>query len=177
MKVLLAWPQRQIALCLIIFMIAPMGQAATAHQSLAQVGTLLDASVSESQLTPQGDGKAAPQDMSSSRLPDDPGLIRAQAANQDHQIATGQPSAQSLPVQQGTSAPPQKTAPAPVGTAAAPYENPEGVPASRPAGAAIAPAKQRRAKSFSIRIALLAGAAVAIGVVTAASLSSPKSAH
>ncbi len=71
----------------------------------------------------------------------------------------------------------QQTSPAPVGTAAAPYGNPEGTPASRPAGAAIAPAKQRRARSFTIRTALLVGAAVAVGVVVAASLSSPARAN
>ena len=67
----------------------------------------------------------------------------------------------------------QNSAQPPVGTAAAPYEKPDGVPASRPAGAAIAPAKQRRIHTFAIRAALLVGAGVAIGVVAAASLGSP----
>src|ERR1700761_3356119 len=40
----------------------------------------------------------------------------------------------------------------PVGTAVAPVVKPEGVPASRPAGAAIAPAKQRRVRTFAIRV-------------------------
>jgi hypothetical protein len=62
---------------------------------------------------------------------------------------------------------------APVGTAVAPYEKPIGIAASRPAGAVIAPAKQRRARSFAIRVAIVVGAAVAVGTVVALSRASP----
>ncbi len=65
----------------------------------------------------------------------------------------------------------------PLGTAAAPVIRSGGNPASRPAGAAIAPAKQRRTRSYALRIGLIIGAAVAIGVVTAASLSSSARPH
>jgi len=61
----------------------------------------------------------------------------------------------------------------PVGTAAAPSLKPEGAPASRPGGAAIAPAKQRRVRSLAIRVALVVGAAIAIGAVVAATAGSP----
>ncbi len=61
----------------------------------------------------------------------------------------------------------------PVGTAAAPSLTPEGAPASRPGGAAIAPAKQRRVRSLAIRVALVVGAAIAIGTVVAATAGSP----
>jgi hypothetical protein len=61
----------------------------------------------------------------------------------------------------------------PVGTAAAPYEKTQGIAASRPAGAVIAPAKQRRARSFLIRVSVIVGAAVAIGTVAALSKGSP----
>jgi zona occludens toxin (predicted ATPase) len=84
---------------------------------------------------------------------------------------------QQTPTPQTTQTKPEDTAPAPVGTAAAPYVKPEGASASRPAGAAIAPAKQRRIRSFAIKAGLLIGAGVAIGVVTAASLSSPSRPH
>jgi len=67
--------------------------------------------------------------------------------------------------------------PQPVGTAAAPELNPEGIPASRPAGAAIAAAKQKRIHTFMIRTAIVVGAAVAIGVVVAASSGSPSRAQ
>jgi hypothetical protein len=63
--------------------------------------------------------------------------------------------------------------PAPVGTAAAPYEKGMGIAASRPAGAVIAPAKQRRTRSFVIKVSLIVGAAVAVGTVVGLSSASP----
>ncbi|MGA2349851.1 MAG: hypothetical protein ABSF70_05400 [Terracidiphilus sp.] len=57
----------------------------------------------------------------------------------------------------------------PVGTAAAPYERTSGVAASKPAGAVIAPAKQRRARAILIRVGVVVGAGVAIGTVAALS--------
>jgi hypothetical protein len=76
------------------------------------------------------------------------------------------PASQSIPQAQNSTS-------VPGGTAAAPYEKQEGITASEPAGAAIAPGKQRRIRTFAIRAALLLGAAVAIGVVVAASEGSP----
>jgi hypothetical protein len=60
----------------------------------------------------------------------------------------------------------------PVGTAAAPVEKASGVAASRPAGAVIAPAKQRRARAILIRMSIVIGAAVAVGTVVALSRAS-----
>ena len=65
----------------------------------------------------------------------------------------------------------------PVGTAAAPVVKPEGAPASRPAGAAIAPMKQRRTRAFTIRVAILVATAVAVGTVAGATLASPARPH
>jgi hypothetical protein len=62
---------------------------------------------------------------------------------------------------------------APVGTAVAPYEKGIGVAASRPAGAVIAPAKQRRTRSFLIKVSVLVAAGVAVGTVVALSNASP----
>jgi hypothetical protein len=78
--------------------------------------------------------------------------------------------------QQGTqpASDPQQTPPQkPVGTAAAPDEKPVGVAASRPAGAVIAPAKQKRVRIILIRTAIILGAAVAVGTVVALSKGSP----
>jgi len=61
----------------------------------------------------------------------------------------------------------------PVGTAAAPLERPLGVTASRPAGAVIAPAKQRRARAILIRVSIVVGEAIAVGTVVALSRASP----
>jgi hypothetical protein len=60
----------------------------------------------------------------------------------------------------------------PVGTAAGPYTRPTGVAGSRPAGAAIAPSKQKRKKAILIRVGLIVGGAVAVGTVAALSMAS-----
>jgi hypothetical protein len=66
----------------------------------------------------------------------------------------------------------QQQNPNPVGTAAAPLAKPTGVAASRPAGAVIAPAKQRRVHPILIRVGIIVGAGVAIGVVAGLSRAS-----
>lgn len=90
------------------------------------------------------------------------------AADGDAQSGTPENQQQAPASQQNQQNPNE-----PVGTAAAPVVTPEGAPASRPAGAAIAPIKQRRTRVFAIRMALLVGAAVAIGTVAGTSLASP----
>jgi hypothetical protein len=61
----------------------------------------------------------------------------------------------------------------PTGTAAAPGVTTSGNAASRPAGAAIAPPKQRQVRSFLLKMGLIAGAGVALGTVAALSFASP----
>jgi hypothetical protein len=65
----------------------------------------------------------------------------------------------------------------PLGTAVAPYEKGTGIAASRPAGAVIAPAKQKRTRSFMIKVGVLIGAAVAVGTVVGLSSASPSRPH
>jgi hypothetical protein len=67
----------------------------------------------------------------------------------------------------------QKAPVKPVGAAAAPPESTMGVAASRPAGAVVAPGKQRRARSILIRVGLIVGAGVALGTVMALSHATP----
>lgn len=74
-------------------------------------------------------------------------------------------------------APSQPPANTPVGTAVAPYEPTSGVTGSRPAGAVIAPAKQRRVRTILIKIGLVVGAAAAVGTVVALSHASPSQPH
>jgi hypothetical protein len=93
-----------------------------------------------------------PQDSSNSNNPDQ----SAQPGN-----------SQSTPDQQ------QNGATKPVGTAAAPLDKGTGIAATRPAGAVIAPAKQRRVRSILIRVGVVVGAAVAVGVVVGLSKASP----
>ncbi len=61
----------------------------------------------------------------------------------------------------------------PAGTAAAQAAQTSGGAASKPAGMAIAPAKQRQVRSFLIKLGAIAGAGVAIGTVVALSKGSP----
>ena len=87
--------------------------------------------------------------------------------SQNPVTTTGQPTTGASqapsggPSSSAARAPQQNGGQAPVGTAAAPYEKGVGVAASRPAGAVIAPAKQRRTRSFWIKTGVLIGAAVA----------------
>jgi hypothetical protein len=93
--------------------------------------------------------------------------------------SSSQPQQPAQPVQQ-PNAPQQPAQPVqqpnapqqPVGTAAAPYEKPTGVPGSRPAGAAIAPAKQRRVRAIVISFGLILAGAGAIGAVAGLSKAS-----
>src|SRR5271155_26951 len=93
----------------------------------------------------------------SSDLPDSPGAILAEAqAPAAPQSTPSQPPTSQDSTSQDTTAP-QK----PVGTAAAEAPSTSGVAASEPAGVAIAPAKQRRARTIIIRTGAIIGAAVA----------------
>jgi hypothetical protein len=112
---------------------------------------LMRAQQSDTATAPPAQGaKASPQ--SNNQLPDGPSQ------------GSTPPSAQS---QQ------QQTPHEPVGTAAAESVEVTGVAASRPAGAAVAPAKQRRARSILIKVGALVGAGVAIGTTMALSQGSP----
>ena len=94
-------------------------------------------------------------------LPDSPGATKPQPEQEKATPAVAQQ--------------PVRSAPQPTGTAAAQAGKLSGNAASRPAGAAIAPAKQRQVRSFLIKMGVIAGAGVAIGTVAALSKgTSPK---
>jgi hypothetical protein len=103
-----------------------------------------------------GTGQRPAQDasLSPNELPSAPD---PQAPTQSQQEGPQQPPA--LPQQ-------------PVGTAAAPAEKPTGVPGSRPSGAAIAPAKQKRVRAFVISIGIALAGAAAVGTVVGLSKAS-----
>jgi hypothetical protein len=100
-------------------------------------------------------------------LPDSPSA--AQQASSGSQETNVSASQQPAP------APQQKTAQRqePVGTAAAGVENTAGIAASKPAGVAIAPPKQRRVRQLVIKLGVIAGAGAALGTVMALSKGSP----
>jgi hypothetical protein len=87
---------------------------------------------------------AAPE--SGAQLPESPDTIRARQE-------AAQRSQQTTPTTQ------------PSGTAAAEEAHPVGAVASRPAGAAIAPASQKRVRSFLIKLGIVAGVGAAAGTV------------
>jgi hypothetical protein len=89
--------------------------------------------------------------------------INGQESDQNSLPRAQQPAASQQPAEN------QK----PLGTAAAPFEKTEGVAASRPAGAAIAPGKQRRVHTLLIRMSIVIGAGAALGTVAALSHASP----
>lgn len=133
-----------VAGSLILLLLAPIAQAAPRQTVPAQ--------------QPQTQPQTAPT--TSGNLPQAP-------------AAQNQTNAQE-PANQQTTPEPQPGNPSePVGTAVAPLESPVGAAVSRPTGAAIAPAKQKRRHTFIIRLGLVVGAAVAIGTVVALSKASP----
>jgi len=117
----------------------------------------------------------------SSQLPDAPvpAPISMIAAAQDPaqpqpaQASAGQEKGQAKNAQGNPATANQQPLQKPVGAAAAPPVSAAGVTAARPAGAVIAPAKQRRARSILIRVGLIVGAGVAIGTVMALTHATP----
>lgn len=164
MKTAGLWLYRQVAVCLIGLLTAPFGVAATTPQQEAppvQQTHAVPAPQVPQQSADPGANKLADAGQPPS-LPDSPSPTASQASSGNPQSS----SSQAAPQQQG--APSQ-----PMGTAAAPYEPGTGIAASRPAGAAIAPAKQKRTRSFMIRVGLLVGLGIAVGTVVALSSASP----
>ena len=98
------------------------------------------------------------------QLPDSPDAVRSQASDQNKPSTAPQSSSQE---------PPKGQTQKPVGTAAAEVQNSTGDAAFKPAGAAIAPAKQGRKRMILIKVGALVGAGVALGSVAALSSASP----
>lgn len=108
---------------------------------------------------------ASAQDFGQAReLPDSPSAATRQIAGM-----SGPFQEQTAPAAQPSQAAVQSSEP--VGTAAAERPAPIGVAASNPAGAAIAPPTQRRARMLFIKVGLVVGASVAVGTVAALSMS------
>ncbi len=96
-------------------------------------------------------------------------LPEAPSASQSQ--PTGTPQAPPVPMANAPA--PQKPASEPVGTATAERTPTAGGAASKPAGTAIAPAKQRQVRSLLIKLGAVAGAGVALGAVMALSRGTP----
>jgi len=160
------WLTRQIAGCLVLLLLVPFVTAATSQEpatSPSQQAEGVSSAQPQSQ-TSDSDIKSVNAGPSQSEtLPNSPSSVRSQTVN-DNPQSSGQPPSSKRQ---------QNETQEPVGTAAAQPVNTTGVAASNPAGAAIAPAKQRRARSFLIKVGALVGAGVAVGTVVALSSGSP----
>jgi anti-anti-sigma factor len=160
------WLRRHIAGYLVLLLIAPLAAAATPQQetsSSRQAEVSAAPSQTSSQEANSGDRKSNYGPFQPEALPDSPGTVRSQTPDGNQLSAASRPS----PNQQ------QDVPQEPVGTAAAEFIKTTGVAASKPAGSAIAPAKQRRARSVLIKVAAIAGAGVAVGAVVALAAASP----
>lgn len=136
--------------------------------SMCLIATLLLLPAGASALTPQQAATAASTvDQQTSK----PGVNPiAEGQTPQAPAPAQQASPHTLTIQAPSGSPPQIATP--LGTAAAPETRGDGIPASTPSGAAIAPGKQKRVRKFSIRTGLVLGAVVAVGVVAGASLAS-----
>ena len=158
------WAYSQIAVCLALLLAMPATGAGTAiAQQATPTQPPQSASIPQAAEDKQVTKTAAYASASENTLPENPAPASPQAADQSgpgnaSQTGSGQQ---------------QNSAQKPVGTAAAPYERTMGVAASRPAGAAIAPAKQRRVRTILISVGVIVGAGIAVGSVAALSHGSP----
>jgi hypothetical protein len=123
--------------------------------------------------TPGGTVSSAQSDRASTASPTPQSPSSTPAAPVPDMPAEANTPSDSANHEAQASGPQQTIIHQPVGTAAAESLPITGVAASRPAGAALAPARQRRVRSVLIRVGSLVGAGVAIGTTMALSQGSP----
>jgi hypothetical protein len=148
--------RREIAIGLIVILAAPFGGSATAFAQQTAPNQQVEGT-SSSQQPAQSPDNGNPKPVISTN----PGPVNEPQSS----------------VPKTTPAPQESGPQAPLGTAVAPYGKGIGIAASRPAGAVIAPAKQRRTRSFVIKLSVLIGACAAVGTVIALSNASPSQPH
>jgi len=139
---------RQVAGCLVLSLLAPLASAAALPLQDQSAGGPAGAVSSQAQSSNSNNlpQKANTEPSQPETLPNSPGSVRSQIAQNNPQF-----SAQQSPSR-------EQQAQEPVGTAAAGSVETTGVAASKPAGAAIAPAKQRRTRALLIKVGALVGA-------------------
>jgi hypothetical protein len=160
--------RRPLAIALALLVALPFAPATANAQETTPTSTQQSAPAQQQETTPT-------QQQGAPSVP--PPLPNPNRPNESAPVTAPAPANMQPPPAQQPAPPAQPAPPTPVGTAAAPYEKSVGVAASRPAGVVIAPAKQRRTRSFLIRTGLLIGAAIAVGTVVALSNASPSQPH
>lgn len=184
MRVSRQWLKRQICGCLSVVLAAPFTVGAAAQQN-PNSGNAESGASPQTQYDAVG-GKLSSRVLQTETLPDSPGSVRLQTIANNRIGSEQQPSPQQPSPQQPQSRQPQSArqpqpqsgsqesdTQEPVGTAASQSVKATGVAASQPAGAAIAPAKQRRTRSILIKVGALVGAGIAVGTVVGLSSASP----
>ena len=151
---------RPVAVCLVLWLMFPASELgmAAAQQPAAE----------HPAVTAPSQGSPSEDDATGS-------IVAANALPETPQPVSPPAQPQGAPDSSSQSSSSQQQPGQPVGTAAAPYEKTMGVAASRPAGAAIAPAKQRRVRTIVISVGVIVAAGVAVGSV--AGLSHASSSH
>jgi len=171
MRILRSWLRIQISGCLLFALSTPfIAAAASAQQKINS----RSAGETTSPAQAGNDGMET-ETAQAGPFPDSPGSVRLQIIA-DNRLASGQqpaPQPQQNNTQPQAGGQQQTGTQQPVGTAASESVKATGVAASQPAGAAIAPAKQRRTRSILIKVGALVGAGVAIGTVVGLSAASP----
>lgn len=170
------WLRKPITGCLLLALAVPFtAEAASAQQPTNFSPTAESTSSAQNQSDAAGK-KLDTEASQTERLPDSPGSTRLQIIA-DNRLGDGQQPApqpqQSSTQQQSGNQQQSGAAQQPVGTAASESVKATGVAASQPAGAAIAPAKQRRTRSILIKVGALVGAGIAVGTVVGLSAASP----
>jgi hypothetical protein len=125
----------------------------------APVSSLAQAPAQDQQDRQQQEDKASQEIINRNHLPDSPSASKPQI--QEDTTSSAQQAAPKVPAVEAS------------GTAAAQAGRVSGSAGSRPAGAAIAPAKQRQVRSLVIKLGAIAGAGIALGTVAALSKASP----
>ena len=140
--------------------------------SMLQVTIVVDAQQAPSQQQ-QATGPSQSQQSAAQQTVSAPPLMPTETpTDADQKSPPSAPTPQISVAEQQPSAQQPAASQQPVGTAAAPYEKPTGIPGSSPAGAVIAPAKQRRVRAIVVRVSIILAAGAAVGAVVGLSKAS-----
>lgn len=116
-------------------------------------------------------GARVPASQPADQFPDSPGALLAKSQEPAQASSSAPPNAPQVDSQKSDKQ--DERLQRPVGTAAAEAPKVSGITAAQPAGAAIAPAKQRRVRTIILKVGAIVGAGAAIGTVVALSAATP----